>query len=177
MKVTYADLQASRIPAAIGACSTDSRLLAITNECLERLMYEGHWHNSVQRVRYCAVDGCITQNPQVATIEKVAVCGHPVTLRTMWHEWMEGGLGLRTSQNTNTNNSVSCCSGGFGGCGTSEAIFRGYFPTFDDINPTNQNKKINLVCDLASDVGKHVLVLGYDRNEMWVRTNQGGGHP
>lgn len=139
-------------------------------------MYEGHWHSTTQFLRICAVDGCVTQPPQVAVLERVAMCGHPVTLRTQWHEWMEGGLGIRSATNSTANNSTtsSCCSGGFSGCGTNEAIFRGYFPTFDDINPANQNKKVNLTCDLVSDVNKTVLILGYDRDGNWVRTNQGG---
>lgn len=60
------------------------------------------------------------------------------------------------------------------GCGMNEAIFRGYFCVFADIIPTGNNKKVNLVCDLASDVGKDVLLLGYDANGNWIRTDQGG---
>jgi len=173
MKVTYSDLQNSRIPAVIGACIDDPRLLAITNECLERLMYEGHWHNTTQRVRFCATDGCITQPPQVATIERVAVCGQPIPIRTIWFEWMEGGSGLRGQRNNSSPPSEPCGSNGFS-CGPNEAIFRGYFPTFADINPTNKNKKVNLTCDLASDVGKAVLLLGYNSEGIWIRTEQDG---
>lgn len=53
-----------------------------------------------------------------------------------------------------------------------EALYRGRFCTFKDIIPTG--KKLNFVCDLASDVGKQVLALGYDDNGNWIRTNQGG---
>jgi hypothetical protein len=33
---------------------------------------------------------------------------------------------------------------------------------------------VNLICDLATDVGKKVLVLGYDENLSWIRTIQDG---
>jgi len=170
MRQTYKDLQDSLIPSSVGACVDDPRLLKLTNEALERLMYEGHFHTTVQRIRFCATDGCITYPPQVASLERIAICGQPIPLRTIWFEWMDGGWGLRGQQASSTD-SDSCC--GFG-CGPNEAIFRGYFPTFADINPINQNKKVNLVCDLSSDVGKEVLVLGYDENNIWIRTEQDG---
>lgn len=177
MKVTYQDLLDSRIPAAVGSCPAfpgDGRLLSLTNEGLERLMYEGHYHNTIQHVRFCATDGCITQPPQVAAIEKLAICGQPVTLRTQWHEFMQNGNGVIGTRGSSTSGTGGCCSGnGYGSwCSGNTGVPRGYFCTFSDI--VGINKKINLVCDLASDVGKKVLVLGYDQNLNWVRTIQNG---
>lgn len=180
MKVTYQDLLDSRIPQAIGACPlvTDLRLLGLTNEGLERLMYEGKWHNTIQRVRICAVDSCITVPPQVAVLEKVAICGMPVTLRSPWFEYIGGGYGIRGGSGNNggtpDGSAGSCCgsAGGTGWCSGGEGLPRGYFPTFSDI--VGVNKKVNLVCDLVTDVGKHALLLGYDNNGNWIRTSQSG---
>lgn len=135
-------------------------------------MYEGHWHNTLIPIRFCAVDSCITQPAQVAAIEKFAVCGWPGTMRTPWYEYSQQGLGIRSPIQNNTTTG-SCCSGSsVGWCSSNEGIPRGYFPTFRDIVGTN--KKVNLVCDLVSDVGKKVLVLGYDANGNWIRSNQSG---
>lgn len=173
MKLTFADAKNSRLPDSIGACADDVRFRDVLNEALERLMYEGHWHNTVQRVRFCATDGCITQPPQIATIEKVAICGQPVTLRTQWHEFMDNGWGTRNATQNCSSNSSSCSGSPWNGwCSGSDGLPRGYFPTFSDI--TGTNKKVILVCDLLSDVGKEVLVLGYDENGNWIRTIQDG---
>lgn len=179
--LTLKDIKNSRIPAAIGACPSDpdGRLLATLNEATERLLYEGKWIGTTARFRFCATNGEITLPPQIATIEAVSVCGHAVTLRTQWWEYAVGGVGIQYGQSdaagSGTGNCGDGCGSSTGGCGCmSEAIFRGYYCSFSDIVGTG--KKIKMVCDLATDVGKTVLLLGYDDNKNWLRTLQGGSY-
>jgi hypothetical protein len=97
----------------------------------------------------------------------VAVCGRPLRLHDQWFDFLENGLGI---QQTNGN----CVNGGCGvslGC-VGDGRYRGRYPTFADV--TGVDKKLLLVCDLNSDVGVEVLVLGYDANNNWIRTVQGG---
>lgn len=173
--VTLKDIKNSRIPSSIGACPDDPRLTQIANEATERLLYEGKWIGTTARFRFCATNGEIALPPQIATIEAVSVCGHPVSLRTQWWEYMDG-VGIHYGQSDAGVNSGQCgdgCgSGGGGGCGMNEAIFRGYYCTFSDI--VGANKKLKIVCDMLSDVGKTVLLLGWDQNANWIRTDQGG---
>lgn len=179
MKATLYDVRyRSRIPAAIGACPDDTtRLVAVLNEAQERLLYEGKFHGTTGRFRFCAVDSCLTFPPQIATPEAISVCGQPTNIRTQWYEYLDGGFGMRTGQ-SDSNSVTGGCGSGSGSCGSgvcgcmNEAIYRGEYCTFADIVGTN--KKVKLVCDLSSDVGKNVLLLGYDSNFNWVRTNQGG---
>lgn len=159
-----------RIAQSIGACPTDDRFLAILNEGIQRLITKGHWWGTVARYKFCANDGCITLPRQVATIEAVAVCGHPVQVRDFWYEFLENGYGTRNPPNPAGTVSAGCC--GQGGCGFNEAIMRGRFPTFADLKGVN--KQLRFVCDLPTDVGKQVLALGYDENKNWIRTLQGG---
>lgn len=119
--------------------------------------------------------------PQIASIEKASVCGSPLRMRDMWYEFLENGFGIQYALNNTTSSSGAISGGGccgansamWPGCfGMGDALQRGTFPTFQDIHGTN--KKLTVVCDLISDVGKEVLLLGYDENNNWIRTTQSG---
>lgn len=113
-------------------------------------------------------NGCVTLPPQIATLESVAVCGRPLRLHDQWYEFLENGLGITQVNSTNGN---VCCGLDSSGC-MSDAKYRGRYPTFDDI--TGTDKKLWVVCDLNADVGKKVLILGYDASGNWIRTVQSG---
>lgn len=155
MRRTLADLKASRIPAALGLCPSDARIAVFANEAVERLLPEGHWWGTTQSFRICATEGCVTMPPQVATIERAAICKTPIPIHDQWFEYLPTGAGIRGS--------CDCWQ---------EANYQGQFPTFGDIRLTN--KKLRFICDLAGDVGKTVLALGYDQNGNWIRTDQSG---
>lgn len=139
----------------LGMCSTDDRIAEFANEAMERLLPEGHWWGTTQKFRICASEGCITMPPQIATIEKAAICKVPIPIHDQWFEFLANGAGLRDSDD--------CWQ---------EANYQGQFPTFAEIIGTD--KKLRFVCDLATDVGKVVLALGYDQNGNWIRTDQSG---
>lgn len=181
MRVTLADAKASRLPSQVGNCPTQARFLQLLNEAQERLLYTGKWWGTVQKWRFCATDGCVALPSQFATLEAVAVCGRPIAVRDQFYEFLDNGFGIRSQgvininsgTSTSTSQTTSPCCGGFAGvCGIAEALYRGRYPTFSDIQPTG--KRVQLVCDKLTDVGKSVLVLGYDDNNNWIRTVQGG---
>lgn len=174
MRVTLADAKNSRLPSQIGACATDQRFLDLLNEAQERLLITGKWWGTVQKWRFCATDGCVALPSQFATLEAVAVCGRPIAVRDQFYEFLENGFGIRGQGITNTTQGTTntCCGGVNGVCGIQEALYRGHYPTFADIQPTG--KQLQLVCDRLSDVGKPVLCLGYDDNNNWIRTVQNG---
>lgn len=174
MRTTFADAQNSSIPDDIGICGTEPRFLKICNEAIQRLIVTGKWFGTLARYRFCAIDGCITYPQQVAAVEAIAVCGWPMKIRPMLYEFLENGWGIQNPVNqvTVSTSSGSCCGQGAGACGVPGAIFRGRFPTFGDIIGTD--KRLQLVCDRLSDVGKPVLCLGFDENLNWIRTEQSG---
>lgn len=159
MRTTLAALKASRIPAALGVCATDDRIVPWANEAIHRLLIEGKYFGTYGKYRICSTNNCITLPPQIATIEVAAVCGRWVPVHDLWFEFLEGGAGIR-------QNSTGC-----GSC-MSEADYRGHYPAFDDLRGVN--KKLRWVCDVVGDVGKEALFLGYDENNNWIRTMQGG---
>lgn len=173
MRVTFADAQNSRLPSQVGSCPTDQRFIDLLNEAQQRLLFCGMWWGCVQKWRFCATDGCVALPSQFATLEAVAVCGRPIALRDQFYEFLDNGFGIRGQTVVSTSGTTSPCCGGVSGvCGVQEALYRGHYPTFADINPTG--KKVQLVCDKITDVGKPVLVLGYDDNNNWIRTTQNG---
>lgn len=174
MRITLGDAKNSRLPSQIGACPTDARFLQLLNEATERLLICGMWWGTVQKWRFCATDGCVALPSQFATLEAVAVCGRPISVRDQFYEFLENGFGIRGSNVTNTTQGTTspCCGGVSGVCGAAEALYRGHYPTFADIQPTG--KQLQLVCDKITDVGKTVLCLGYDDNNNWIRTTQNG---
>lgn len=163
-RVTLADARASRIPQVIGACADNHRFLDLINEAQQRLLTKGHWWGTSAKFRICASNSCLTLPRGIATVEAAAVCGTPITVRDFWFEFLEGGVGTR--------NGGSGCGGEGGGWAGGEMLLRGRYPSFGDVQGTN--KKLRFVCDLASDVGKVALPLGYDANGNWLRTQQGG---
>lgn len=155
-------------------CSDDVRVTEFVNEATQRLLTKGHWWGSYARIRFCATDGCLTMPPQVASIERASICGSAVRVHDQWYEFLENGFGIRHelgNGSTSGNDSVSC-NCGVACFGMGEALQRGTFPTFADIQGTN--KKIRIICDLLGDVGKEILLLGYDENGNWIRTTQDG---
>lgn len=156
MRLTLADIRNTRIPAALGLCSTDTdRLVHWLNEAQERLLNKGKWWQTTGHFLMCVNEGCVTLPPQIATIESAALCGNPITIHDQWFEFLPTGAGIRDS--------TSCWP---------EANYVGQFPTFSDVS--GPSRRIKLICDLASDVAKIVLVLGYDDSGNWIRTSQGG---
>lgn len=155
MRVTLADIKASRIPEAVNCPPEDARVVQYVNEAVERLLKKGHWWGCTAKYAFYATGGLITLPRQVASIEKVAVSNIPVPTRDFWFEWLENGWGTRDTTS-----------------GLDECLFVGRYPLFSDIVPAG--KKVVLICDVAADVGKEVLVLGYDDLGNWIRTTQDG---
>lgn len=157
----------SLVPDRLNMRAVDSRIPKYVNAYQQRLLTAGRWWGAYARFHVCSINGCVTMPPQIATVERAAVCGSPVPVHDLWWEFLDNGWGTEAG-----NAGCASCGGSFG-CGCAYgAKYRGNFATFDDL--IGINKKLLLVCDLASDVGKQVLALGYDSNGNWVRTSQGG---
>jgi hypothetical protein len=170
MRVTLQDAIDFGIPTVIGACGLDPRFLRVLNEGIQRLLFKGKWWGTVQRFRFCVTDGEVTLPKQIATIEAAAVCGYPVQVRDMWYEFLENGFGIRQAQFDQP--STSNGSNFNRVWGTNECLYRGRYPTFSNVMGTD--KRLNLFCDRSSDIGKPVLLLGWDQNNNWIRTLQSG---
>jgi hypothetical protein len=155
MRVTLADLRASRVPEALNIPPTDTRFAAYVNEATERLLRKGHWWGTTAKYAISVMSGYITLPRQIATIEKVSTDHIIKPVRDQWYEFLDNGWGTREATT-----------------GTEEALFKGRYATISDVVPSD--KKARIYCDLASDAGKKVLILGYDDDGNWIRTTQDG---
>lgn len=151
----------TRTPIVLGLCRDDPRVADFVNEAQMLLLDFGRWFGCVQRWRICAINACVTLPVQFASIERAALCHAPIPVHDIFFEFLDNGWGTAGAE------------GSCGNCGIGNgANYIGNFPTFDDIR--GLNKKLNVTCDLPSDVGKQVKLLGYDENLNWIRTDQSG---
>jgi hypothetical protein len=173
MRLTLADIYSSRLPQALGLCAPDTRIAAYVNEAQQRLLTKGLWIDSYAKYRMAAYGSCLTMPPQLLTIESVAVNRVPIPYHDMWFEYLSNGFGIRSR---NEVGSGAILGGVTGVYGIPEANYRGSFPTFRDLTPNTNAKKLVVICDLAVDVTAIITmtVLGYDNNGNWIRTLQNG---
>ncbi len=167
MRTTLAQLRASRIPAYLGLCATDPRIVQWCNEAQQRLLTGGDWVGTYGRYVFCLDEGCITWPRQIATIDAVAVCDRPIQVRNEWFEFLDSGPWIQSGDSCNNDSNSPFCNR-YGGL---QLYDRGEAVTFADIRGTN--KKIKVYIDNANDAGKTILIQGYDENGQWILTDDG----
>lgn len=74
--------------------ASDSRVLDYVNRAIERLLYEGKWKDTLARYAVCVTNGCLVWPRQIETIEGIAVCESPFTIRNGFYEFLENGPGV-----------------------------------------------------------------------------------
>lgn len=159
MRLTLRDMRESRLPRVLGVSPTSDDFTAFINEGIERLIQRGHWEGTYQRINLCVNDGCLTFPRQVASISGITFCNSPIKSFNQWYEFLEEGNGTLYANGCNS----SCPGPAF--------LDRGHYPTLSDI--TGANKRIRIYPRSITDVGKKVLIKGYDENNNWIRTNLG----
>jgi hypothetical protein len=109
-------------------------------------------------MRFCVNEGCITLPREVESIldDTIDVCGNLVRLSNPWYEYGAYSWGKRPRS---TCAPVRCVAE-FG-------VYTGYADV-------PAGCVIRLYPSHADDVGKTVTLLGYDTNNLWVRTKVGG---
>lgn len=152
----------SRIAESLGLAPGDSRVLSYINRSIQRLMHRGHWIGTMDKYSVSVSQSLLTLPPQFAVAEQLAINNRPMDLHSPWFEWNPGGwgtIGEATATQAMPFSKV--------------AIQRGNACTITDI-PVGASMQLRLQCDVAADVGAQVLLLGYDGNGNWIRTNPGG---
>lgn len=159
MRITLADVKASRIPQVLGVASCDSRFLAMVNEATQRLvMGPEMWWECYQRYKFRVSNGRLTWPRQVAAIWGIAVDDAPYTLHNEWFEYLGTGYGVRESTYFSD----------------SRLIDRGTACVFDDIITTGNDKTIKLYSTVTESTTEKFIVRGYDEDGIWIRTQVDG---
>lgn len=136
--------------------ASDPRWLSYLNQFLERVSHMGLWDRYVQPYQIC-VDrqACITWPRPILTIEAMDICNRPIPIRNGWFEYLPNGPGRQTIR----------------GCSIPNLIDRGRgYAMFDDLTVASV---IRLYPRFTADIGKSVLIRGYDSNGQWVMTSGG----
>lgn len=173
-KLLVSDLQNSRVPASLGICPTDERFYQWLNEAENLMLGQGRWYGSVQEAQFCVESGCITWPRQVATVEQIQVCGHPIPVEGPWYPFtrLVGGMHSCPGCSSSGSNLPGRC-GGRRLCDHLRMEVRAAtVPTFATTRGTN--KVIRSYPTNSADVGKKLIFQGRDTNGIWVRTNIGG---
>ncbi len=160
-RTTLADVKASRIPSVANMSSSDLRFVPLINEAQERLVKSGElFQGLTQRVQFCVTDGCIVLPRQIASVESVALCDHPIPMRGKFFEFLETGVGLQGDGDCGSS------------CGGNQLLDRGETCCYNDIIGTD--KKIKVYTDVAESASAVITLFGYDENNQWIRTFVGG---
>lgn len=162
---TFQDLLDSRFPSALNIDPTDDRCRLYANAACQLLIPKLHSSGTVVNYTVALSDPHITNQtltlpPQFATLEGIAICRRPKTIRPIWFLYNSQGPGIRRGTDTNW-------------CGGEQAQHIGNFCSFKDV-PSGGGYKIRLQCDVANDVGTQVLVLGQDDAGNTIRTPKSG---
>lgn len=159
MLQTLGQLQSSRIVKVANAAPTSPEFLSLVNAATRQLMNRGNWYGTVQPVRGCVYDGCVTWPRQVAAVLALKVCGHLTNPANHWYEftqWDGQCTDWATAygrRNQSRNGSVS--------------ITDGTLPVFSPI-PAGHSRLVRFYIDNPADIGKTVRVYGVDGNGQTI---------
>lgn len=162
---TVLDLKNSRIPPELGICPTDARLLQYYNEWQEDALNHGRWWGTIVSTQIQTNGGLIAWPRNVANVELLTRCGQTIQGHNQWYRFMDA-----VSQ---PYCDVCGCAGLPGGCGSCGGLIwtdEGMLPVFRQLTSASY---IKLYPGNAADIGKKVLIQGYDSNGQWVRRQYG----
>jgi len=157
MILTLASIQQSSIPKVLNLCPTDPRLIQFVNESEERLMStKKDWIGTWQTARFVITDGCISWPRGVLEIRQAKICGTPMLMRNSWYEYVQS-VG-EPGEASNTGNFLVLQD-------------NDWSPVVNNVSKLGN--VIRFFPGDASDVGKRVLVQGYNTNHVFVRSQDG----
>lgn len=154
-RLTYGNVKGT-IGAVLNLCTTDTRLMSIVNQAQERLLYKGKYVGTYGRYRVCINESCITLPRQLETVEAIAICDRPGTVRGEWFEFLDAGPGVLKETNDIGD----------------QIVDRGEACAFDDVR--GSFKRLAVYTSLPEAAGAVINLQYYDENGEFVRTSYGG---
>lgn len=146
-----------------------SRLVSYTNQATEILLHKGPTHYTIGNFKFCVNQNCITWPRQIAVIEGFALCGVPLSIAGSWYEFLGNGPGAigngSCSNNGSPGNSPWCA------CNTGVLLERPEAVTFEDLSGSYRLQIQSTLNEVGSP---RILLQGYDQNNQWIRTLDGG---
>lgn len=171
-RLRLVDLRNSRLPGAVGLCSSDITSVAqYVNDAQMRLLYakeandEGWW-GTFAEIQFVASRATpyITLSREIARLEMIDVCSRPVPLRNQFYEYLQFGNGRMPSRSPWRNwNRFT------------QGFARNNVPTFIDPKPTPNPFliKIFLSNSLDASGSLRIFLQGTDVSGSVIYTNDG----
>lgn len=174
-RLTVANLKSDStfIAGDLGLClpAQNSRFLSYLNGAEEEMQVYGRWWGSIVEAQMCIRRGCVVFPREVATIEQMALCGQNIRVENSWYQFVQnlasidtcgGGCASDCSSSTHSHS-----------CNHLQMRLQAKFAaSFDTTIGTN--KALRFYPTHSADVGKKIVVQGYDENNIWVRTSFDG---
>jgi hypothetical protein len=155
--LTYGQVKAGPCSKIAGVCATSPDFAGYVNQATRQLMRRGNFFGTVQPMRGCVYDNCITWPRQVGTVLAVNQNGHYTELSNRWYQFMPWA-------------GVDLCSFGLGPGHWHqfrETTFDGTTPVFNPI-PFGLSRYILAFPSVQADIGKTITLFGKDSNGQTV---------
>ncbi len=179
MKTTVFEVRTrSRFPEAIGKCATDlPEITAALNEAVQRLIIDprqpdtgwmGSWVPMVFNVTRASP--FISAPRGISRIMLMDVCKQPIHVQNQFYEFLWAGAGYLPKDGCFGNPNIQGCT--IIPNVNTQGILRGYFPIMADV-PITDPQTIRAYPTDPLDIGKRILIQGYDQNNMKIYSLSG----
>lgn len=159
MPITFSDLKnpPSTLPSKVNLCATDPRFADLCNRAHGILLDHGSWWGTEMEANLALLESCVVLPSCVQTLMGVRGCDTPIALENEWYRLTPGFNPQRWA----------------GDCG-GEGLWFEYRDNVPSFQQLFKKSIIRWFANSSRDYGKHVKVIGYDKNGTWVRTVQNG---
>ncbi len=178
-RLTVDSLIRAGLPAKVNLCEDDPRFFAAVNSFQERALDYGRWWGTTQLAQFCVQttcgQACIVLPREVAVVEAASLNGIPVNVQNMWGQFIRphvpSACGCGSSSGAGCNGySYGTCRCGCA-CGPVQMQDEGLVASY---GVTAAEDYIRFYPASTADVGKKIIVQGYDLNNIWVRSEIDG---
>jgi len=158
--LTLGEAKTSTLRDVAGSCPESSQFLALVNEATRILMRRGNWFGTVQKLRGCVYNKCITWGPRVGTVLRMTACNNYIPVKDNWAQFepMDQSDYLCALQCRNQNVLVN----------------DGATPVFNQIE-CSEGMYIRIYPTQPSDIGKVVTLYGVDINGQTISSVRDDG--
>lgn len=160
MRATFNEIKddIARVASGAGLTASDARLKLLVKSIQTRLGNQGKWEGMFDQLKFWVYDRVITLPMPYQSAVMFAVDDVPTTVMPNWYEFLEYGPGPQDEN-----------------AWVKHAIRRGESPVVRQSTDVARVIRAYSYADERIDsVAPSIRILGYDENNVWVRTNVGG---
>jgi hypothetical protein len=167
MLLTYKEARESfELKNVLGVCGNSEAARSYLNRGVRMLMNRGNFWGTVQMLKVCISEDCVTWPRPVGTVLALNSCHRNIPVWNEWYSFVPIGAGGVRGEGFGWQNGV--CSGELA------ADNVGTTPVFRQI-PCGQTRYVRFYLAVRADIGKTVTVFGIDSNGQVIRSKNAQG--